>query len=183
MKRDQKKEALRAADAAARVLRYFEKERPKDGRPRKAIEAARLWARHKMLFSEVRRAALAAHAAARDAKGMSAIAAARAAGHAAATAHMTAHAPHAIAYAAKAEAIAMKHPMKDAKKKAYTHRHADGSLWAKGFIVGGKMTGFWKWFRKDGSVMRTGHFEQGKQAGEWVTYDKKGKVVKVTKMK
>ena len=44
-----------------------------------------------------------------------------------------------------------------AKKTAYTHRHADGSLWAKGFMSAGKMTGFWKWFRKDGTVMRTGH--------------------------
>lgn len=68
-----------------------------------------------------------------------------------------------------------------AKKTATTKRHADGSVWAKGFMSGGKMTGFWKWFRKDGTVMRTGHFEKGKQTGEWTTYDKKGRIVKVTK--
>jgi antitoxin component YwqK of YwqJK toxin-antitoxin module len=71
--------------------------------------------------------------------------------------------------------------LKKAVKKAFTKRHADGTLWAKGFIQGGKMTGFWKWFRKDGTVMRTGSFVNGKQAGKWTTYDKKGKVVKVTK--
>lgn len=72
---------------------------------------------------------------------------------------------------------------KPAKKTAYTQKHADGSVWAKGFMAGGKMTGFWKWFRKDGTIMRTGRFENGKQTGEWTTYDKNGRVVKVTKMK
>jgi antitoxin component YwqK of YwqJK toxin-antitoxin module len=72
---------------------------------------------------------------------------------------------------------------KAAKKTAYTHRHADGSLWAKGFMQGGKMAGFWKWFRKDGTVMRSGTFLNGKQSGEWTTYDKKGRVVKVTTFK
>ncbi len=69
------------------------------------------------------------------------------------------------------------------KKKAYVHKHADGTIWAKGFTAGGKMEGFWKWFRKDGTVMRTGSFTAGKQSGKWTTYDKKGKVVKVTDFK
>jgi antitoxin component YwqK of YwqJK toxin-antitoxin module len=72
---------------------------------------------------------------------------------------------------------------KAAKKTAYTRRHADGSLWAKGFMQYGKMAGFWKWFRKDGTIMRSGTFLGGKQTGEWTTYDKKGRVVKVTKFK
>jgi len=67
-----------------------------------------------------------------------------------------------------------------AKKKAYTKRHGDGSVWAKGFVEDGKMVGFWKWFRKDGTLMRSGHFENGKQVDEWITYDKKGKIVKKT---
>ncbi len=72
---------------------------------------------------------------------------------------------------------------KKSAKKSYTHRHADGTVWAKGFMAGGKMEGFWRWWRKDGSLMRSGHFEKGKQIGEWTTYDKRGKLVKVTKFK
>ncbi|MBP7804760.1 MAG: hypothetical protein KA052_00870 [Candidatus Pacebacteria bacterium] len=68
-------------------------------------------------------------------------------------------------------------------KKAFTKKHTDGSLWAKGFMVGDKMEGYWEWFRLDGTKMRSGSFKGGKQVGEWTTYDKKGKVVKVTKMK
>jgi len=37
--------ALWAADCAERVLPYFEEKYPRDDRPRKAIEAARAWAR------------------------------------------------------------------------------------------------------------------------------------------
>lgn len=66
--------ALWAADCAAPVLLFFEKEHPEDERPRKAIEAAR------------------------EAKGV----AARATGHAAATAHVPAHAKYAASYAVKA---------------------------------------------------------------------------------
>ena len=59
--------------------------------------------------------------------------------------------------------------------------HKDGSLWGKGRLVDGVMTGRWEWFRKDGSKMRSGAFDdQGRQIGQWTTYDKKGKVVKVT---
>jgi hypothetical protein len=68
-------------------------------------------------------------------------------------------------------------------KKDYIHYHKDGSIWAKGKMVGGKMDGYWEWFRKDGTKLRSGHFEKGKQVGEWTTYDKQGKVYKVTRMK
>lgn len=78
---------------------------------------------------------------------------------------------------------AKKSATKSSKKTAYTHKHADGTVWAKGFMQGGKMAGAWKWYRKDGSLMRTGSFVNGKQAGEWKTYAKDGRVVKVTKMK
>jgi len=106
--RDRRTQAAWAADCAERVLPYFEEAFPDDDRPRKAIEAARAWARGEICVGEARTAALAAHAAARDvAERPAACAAARAAGHAAATAHMVGHAPHAAAYAKKAAACAL----------------------------------------------------------------------------
>jgi len=101
-KQDHKSLVLWAADCAEHVLPYFEKEYPKDDRPRKAIAAGRAWVRDEITFSEARAAALAAHVAARDAKHTAARAAARAAGQAAATAHVAGHAPHAADYAVKA---------------------------------------------------------------------------------
>jgi len=91
--------ALWAADCAEHVLPYFETEYPEDSRPRKAIEAGRAWVYDEKTISEVRTAAFAAHAAARDANNIAARAAARAAGHAAATAHVATHAPHTADYA------------------------------------------------------------------------------------
>ncbi len=72
---------------------------------------------------------------------------------------------------------------KAAAKKKYVHYHRDGSVWAKGWMAGGKMAGDWEWFRKDGSKMRSGAFDNGRQVGAWTTYDRKGKVYKVTQMK
>lgn len=71
---------------------------------------------------------------------------------------------------------------KKVKPKEHLHDHKDGSIWAKGQMLGDVMTGYWKWFRKDGTKMRSGSFENGEQVGEWTTYDKHGKVVKVTKV-
>ncbi|MEJ7819948.1 MAG: putative immunity protein [Rubrobacteraceae bacterium] len=105
-KQDHGSLALWATDCAEHVLPYFEEKYPKDDRPRKAIQAGRAWARGEIKMSEVRAAAIAAHAAARDADQAAARAAARATGHAAATAHMAAHAPHAAAYAVKAATYA-----------------------------------------------------------------------------
>jgi antitoxin component YwqK of YwqJK toxin-antitoxin module len=68
------------------------------------------------------------------------------------------------------------------KAKEHIHYHKDGSIWGKGQMQGGVMTGYWEWFRKDGSKMRSGFFENGQQAGEWTTYDQHGKAVKVTLM-
>jgi hypothetical protein len=97
--------ALWAADCADHVLPYFEENYPTDDRPRKAIEACRaLLATGVFKMADVRRAALAAHAAAREAKGDDAVAAARAAGHAIATAHVATHSIGAAAYAIKAAA-------------------------------------------------------------------------------
>lgn len=99
------KAALWACDVAERVLVSFESVFPDDRRPRNAVEAGRLWARGEMKMTDARKAAFAAHAAAREAKVSShpkAEAAARSAGHAAASAHVITHAPHAGKYALKA---------------------------------------------------------------------------------
>lgn len=74
-------------------------------------------------------------------------------------------------------------PKRKPAPKQHIHYHKDGTVWAKGQMVDGVMTGYWEWFRKDGTIMRSGHFEAGEQIGEWTTYDKTGKVVKVTQMK
>jgi hypothetical protein len=101
---DHRSLVLWAADCAEHVLSRFEEKCSKDNRPRKAIEAARAWARGEIRCGAARAAALATHAAARDADHAAARAAARAAGHAAGTAHVAGHARHAAAYAAKATA-------------------------------------------------------------------------------
>jgi len=96
--------AIWAADCAERVLPCFEERRPEDNRPRQAIEATRVWAQTGVFrMAEVRRVALAAHAAAREVEDDDAArSAARATGQALATAHVPAHAIAAAIYAATA---------------------------------------------------------------------------------
>lgn len=106
-KQEQTLLAIWAADCAEHVLPFFEKAYPKDDRPRKAIETCRTWVRMGVFnMSKIRGASLAAHAAARDAKGRNDAAcfAARAAGQAVATAHVPQHAFGAAYYALKAVA-------------------------------------------------------------------------------
>jgi hypothetical protein len=100
--------ARHAARCAERVLPYFEKRYPKDKRPRKAIEALREWARTGVFsMTAVRKASLAAHAAARKAPENSAArAAAHAAGQAAAVAHVVTHSRGVAYYAKKAVKLA-----------------------------------------------------------------------------
>ena len=74
-------------------------------------------------------------------------------------------------------------PTKRAKTEEHVQYHRDGSIWAKGPMIGGVATGYWEWFRKDGTKMRSGYFDSGEQVGEWTTYDKKGQVYKVTMIK
>ena len=97
-----------AVYCAERVLPYFEKEHPKDDRPRKAIEALRKWMRTGIFkMADIRKASLDAHAAARDVgEDNAARFAARAAGQAAATPHVRQHAYGAAIYALKAVAAA-----------------------------------------------------------------------------
>ncbi|HSB47743.1 MAG TPA: DUF1801 domain-containing protein [Candidatus Bilamarchaeum sp.] len=69
------------------------------------------------------------------------------------------------------------------KKVKFVKRHSDGSVWAKGTMLNGKMEGYWQFFRKGGgAIMRSGYFKKGKQTGKWTTYDSKGKAFKVTDM-
>jgi hypothetical protein len=82
--------ALWAADCAEHVLELFET-CSSDTRPRLAIDTVREWVKGAATVGDARKAAVAAHAAARTAKSKSATAAARAAGHAVATAHMADH--------------------------------------------------------------------------------------------
>ena len=99
-----------AADSAERALRVYEARQDPDPRLRAAIEGAREFARGGPRTAELRRLALAAHAAAREAGDAAAAAAARAAGSAAASAythpladvHQTKHIVGAAAYAALA---------------------------------------------------------------------------------
>lgn len=104
-KSDHKILGIWAADCAERVLPYFEEKYPKDNRPRKAIETLRIWIQNGVFkMADVRRDALAAHAAAREVKENddAARSAARAAGQALATAHVPTHSIAAAVYAATA---------------------------------------------------------------------------------
>ncbi len=58
-----------AADCAEHVLPLFERERPDDDRPRRAIDASRAWARGETSMWDARTLAGHANAAARDLKG------------------------------------------------------------------------------------------------------------------
>ena len=93
--------AIWAADCAEHVLHLFERERPADDRPRRAIELARAWSRGDVRMTESRTSAGHANAAARDLAG-AARHAAYAAGQAAAVAHVAAHELGAAAYAIRA---------------------------------------------------------------------------------
>ncbi len=93
--------AVWAADCAEHVLHHFERARPDDDRPRRAIELARAWARGEIRMTEARSAAGHANAAARDLAGAPRHAA-YAAAQAAAVAHVAAHELGAAAYAIKA---------------------------------------------------------------------------------
>ena len=93
--------AMWAADCAEHVLHHFEDVRPKDDRPRRAIDLGRAWARGEITWGEARTAAGHANAAARDLRG-AARHAAYAAGQAAAVGHVAAHELGAAAYAIRA---------------------------------------------------------------------------------
>jgi hypothetical protein len=93
--------AIWAADCADHVLHHFERVRPDDDRPRRAIALARAWSRGEVPMTESRTSAGHANAAARDLRGAARYAA-YAAAQAAAVAHVAAHELGAAAYAIKA---------------------------------------------------------------------------------
>lgn len=72
---------------------------------------------------------------------------------------------------------------KVAVKKKQIVYHNDGSIWAKGAVIGKQPEGYWEWFRKDGTKEGSGYFSKGKKVGKWTRYDKMGKVTKVIQMK
>jgi hypothetical protein len=125
--------AIWAIDCAKHVLPYFEKEYPKDGRPKKAIEACRAWVRTGIFkMANIRRASLAAHAAARKAKEKNKILAcfaARAAGQAVATAHVAQHSFGTSYYALKiAAANPSNSKIKITKELDWQSRHFPKNL-------------------------------------------------------
>jgi thymidine phosphorylase len=89
---------LWAIDCAEHVLDHFERVRPGDDRPRRALEMGRAWTRGEVPMMEARAAAGHANAAARDLSG-AARKAAHAAGQAGAVPHVAAHELGAAAYA------------------------------------------------------------------------------------
>jgi hypothetical protein len=105
--------ALWAADCAEHVLYHFEQGRLEDGRPRRAIDLGRAWARGEITWAEARTAAGHANAAARDLRG-AARHAAYAAGQAAAVGHVAAHELGAAAYAIRAARAAATEDQRDA---------------------------------------------------------------------
>lgn len=89
--------AFWAADCAEHVLHFFERERPGDDRPRRAIELARGWARGELTMTQARRDAF-SNEAARDVSGAAKLVA-RAAAQAVVVSHVPAHQLGAAAYA------------------------------------------------------------------------------------
>ena len=59
-------------------------------------------------------------------------------------------------------------PKKVTNNKKATKRivhHKDGSVWAKGKMLGNVPDGYWEWFRKEGSKMRSGYFKKVSRSG------------------
>ena len=103
-KTDHKTLAVWAIDCAERVLPYFEEECPEDHRPGNAIETLQTWINIGVFkMAVIRKASLAAHAAAREVgEDNAARSAARAAGQAVATAHVPTHSIGSAIYALQA---------------------------------------------------------------------------------
>lgn len=103
-KTDKKTLAVWAIDCVERVMPYFEEKYPEDHRPRDAITTLRTWIKTGVFsMKEIRGAALASHAAAREVnEDNAARSVARAAGQAVATAHVFTHSIGAANYVLQA---------------------------------------------------------------------------------
>ena len=93
--------AVWAVACAERVLPHFERARPGDERPRRALGVARGWVRGEVPMRAAHQTAFVANAAAREVSGAAKMAA-LAAGQAVAVAHVAAHELGAAAYAIRA---------------------------------------------------------------------------------
>jgi hypothetical protein len=94
---------LWSIECAGRVLPIFEEKHPQDERPRKALEAAKAWARGEIKMPAAKRAAHASHNAATEVmENAAACAAARAIGHVVGTVHVKTHAMGFVIYAVTA---------------------------------------------------------------------------------
>lgn len=96
--------AVWAIDCVERVMPYFEEKYPEDHRPENALKTLQIWINTGIFKMEViRKASLAAHAAAREiGEDNAARSVARAAGQAVATAHVFTHSIGAANYALQA---------------------------------------------------------------------------------
>jgi len=127
-KTDHKTLAVWAVDCVERVMPYFEEKYLEDHRPRNAIEALQAWINTGVFkMTDIRGAALASHAAAREVgEDNPARSAARAAGQAVATAHVPTHSIGAANYALQAIHRATDSSDADAavaKERKWQHEH------------------------------------------------------------
>jgi hypothetical protein len=113
-----------AADCAEHVLHQFERARPDDDRPRRAIELGRAWARGEIPWAIARTAAGHANGAARDLRGAPRHAA-YAAGQAAAVGHVAAHELGAAAYAIRAAQAAAPEDEREGARRRECHWQRD----------------------------------------------------------
>lgn len=117
--------ALWAIDCTKRVMSYFENEFPEDDRPRRALEVLRQWMRTGTFkMSEIRKASLDSHAAARQVgEDNAARSVARAAGQAVATAHVPTHSIGAAIYSLQAIYRTTGSFKATEKEKEWQYRH------------------------------------------------------------
>jgi hypothetical protein len=122
---DHKTLAVWAIDCVERVLPYFEEKYPEDNRPLKAIETCQAWITTGVFrMADILKAALTAHAAAREVgEDNAARSAARAAGQAVATAHVPTHSIGAANYALQAIYRATDADAAIAKERDWQYQH------------------------------------------------------------
>ena len=119
-----------AIDCSMRVLPFFEKEYPKDNRPREALKTLEAWLKTgKFSMPVIRKASLDSHAAAREVgKDVAARSAARACGQAVATAHVKTHAYGPAIYAQQAIFRATSSLEKAEEERNWQYKHLLGLI-------------------------------------------------------
>jgi hypothetical protein len=61
-------------------------------------------------------------------------------------------------------------------------RHKEGTIRAKGRMLGGLLHGYWEWFRNRPN-QDAFRILRPRQAGEWKTYARDGRLVRVTELR